>query len=133
MPPRYSPDQFIFRTRRSGPADRAAPTNVTSRRHGGPGSARGSLTEHRDSLHGGPGSEHIPHANQPDRLSGERCAGSSIARRATVRSYHRLMIGGRARRAGWFAWLVVLVILVTACERSREQGADRPSRPPTTT
>ena len=43
------------------------------------------------------------------------------------------MMGAAARRAGWLAWLVVLLILVAACGRSPEPGADRPSRPSATT
>jgi virginiamycin B lyase len=37
------------------------------------------------------------------------------------------MVDGAARRAGWLAWLVVLVMLVAACERSVEPGADQPA------
>jgi virginiamycin B lyase len=43
------------------------------------------------------------------------------------------MMGTAARWAGRLGWLAVLVILVTACGRSPEQGAERPSRPPATT
>jgi hypothetical protein len=41
------------------------------------------------------------------------------------------MMGAAARRAGWLAWLVVLV-LVTACGRSSEPGADQPRSATTT-
>jgi virginiamycin B lyase len=43
------------------------------------------------------------------------------------------MTSAAARQAGRLGWLAVLLILVTACERSPEPGAERPSRPPATT
>ena len=43
------------------------------------------------------------------------------------------MMGTAARWAGRLGWLAVLVILVTACGRSPEPGAGRPSRPTATT
>jgi hypothetical protein len=43
------------------------------------------------------------------------------------------MVDGAVRRAGWLVRLVVLVVLVTACERSSEPGADPPGRPTSTT
>ena len=43
------------------------------------------------------------------------------------------MTSAAARQVGRLGWLAVLLILVTACERSPEPGAERPSRPPATT
>jgi virginiamycin B lyase len=57
---------------------------------------------------------------------------ASHTRRLNRRRYHHPMVDGAARRAGWLAWLVVLMMLVTACERSVEPGADQP-QPATTT
>src|SRR5829696_598487 len=42
------------------------------------------------------------------------------------RRYHRLMVDGAARRAGWLARLAVLAVLVTGCERSVEPDAQQP-------
>jgi len=53
------------------------------------------------------------------------------ARQLSRRRYHRPMVDGAARRAGWLARLAVLAVLVTGCERSVEPAADQP--PPATT
>jgi virginiamycin B lyase len=43
------------------------------------------------------------------------------------------MTGGAARRARLLAWLAVLAVVVTGCDRSSEPGADPPGRPASTT